>query len=85
MRDRRLNRFGVAGWALQTRKLFQPILDVARGGRRSIEREMQHGGGERGGGGDHGHMVGGGKTGTKHPEIQKGVPQQRVPALEPFD
>ncbi len=57
MRDRRLNRFGVGSWAWQSRKLLQPILDVARRGRRGIEREVQHGSRERGSGRDHRNIV----------------------------
>ena len=52
MRDRRLYRGVVVTGIWQGRQLFQPILDLTRGGRRRIQREVQHGGRERGGGGD---------------------------------
>ena len=46
---------------------------------------MQYGGRERGGRGDDWRLVRGGKTGAKYAEIEEGIPQQRVPALELFD
>ena len=64
------------GWAGKRRQLLQPILDIARGGRRRIKREVQHGGGERGGGGDDRRIVRGGKTGAEHAKIEEGVAQQ---------
>src|SRR6202790_2025350 len=83
--ERRLNRIGIARWALHTPKLFQSMLDLARGIRRGIEREVQHGGSERGGGRDHRHMVRGGKAGAVYSKIGKRVTQQCVPALEPLN
>src|SRR5258708_33891833 len=85
MRDCRLYKVGVAGRALQTRKLLQPILDLADRGRRRIEREVQHGGCQRAGGSDHRPVARRGKTGTEYSEIDERVPQQWVPALELLD
>ena len=74
MRDRRLYRGGIATRVWQGRQLLQSILDLARRGRRRIEREVQHGGGERGGGRNHLRAVRGGQTRAEYAEIEEGIP-----------
>src|SRR6267142_813522 len=85
MRDRRLYRGSIATRVWQGRQLLQSRLDVACSGWRRIEREVQHGGRERGGDRDHRCLVGGGESGAEYAKIEKGVSQQRVPALELLD
>jgi len=85
VRDHRLDRIDVARRILQISQFVQPILDLARGNLRAVEREAQHGSRERAGGCDYRLMVRCRKTGAEHSKIGKGVLQQRVLRLELLD
>ena len=86
MRHQRPDRLGVAGWRPERCELVQPFLHGKCGCRRRVEREVQHGGGERAGGRDQRPTtVGCGEPGAEQSEICERVLQQRVLALEFLD